>query len=169
MKRLYHRLQTFAPETTTYCVVDQFCPVFVTKHCGEDSVDEAVKSLKKEKIVQLYPLLKEKRESGNRGLLLVMGFSSVSAHKKHLGSLFLLLLLYLIFWLCCAACGVPVPQLGLNQCPLHWKLRVSITGPPEKFPEKFVYNYISSCNSQKCQFSSLSWSLGFCRFIEYLR
>ena len=94
MKRLYYRLQTFAPETTTYCVVHQFCPVLVTKPCGEDSVDGAVRVLKKKKntFVQLYPLLKEKRESDNRGLLLVMGFSNVSAHKKHLGSLFLLLL-----------------------------------------------------------------------------
>ena len=89
-------------------------------------------SLKKKKtFVQLYPLLKEKGESDNRGLLLVMGFSNVSAHKKHLGSLFLLLLLYLIFWLCCAACGVPVPQLGIEPVPPvleaqslnHWTAR----------------------------------------------
>ena len=44
------------------------------------------KKKKKNTFVQLYPLLKEKRESDNRGLLLVMGFSNVSAHKKHLGS-----------------------------------------------------------------------------------
>lgn len=87
--------------------------------------------VKKKKIVQLHPLLKEKRESGNRGLLLVTGFSNVSAHKKHLGSLFLLLLLYLIFWLYCAACGVPVPQLGIEpvapaleaQSLNHWTTR----------------------------------------------
>ena len=76
MKRLYHRLQTFAPETTTYCVVDQFCPVFVTKHCEEDSVDEAVKSLKKEKIVQLYPLLR-KRETAVTGAYYLLWGSQV--------------------------------------------------------------------------------------------
>ena len=28
------------------------------------------------------------------------------------------------FWLCCAACGILVPWLGIKLNPLHWKLRV---------------------------------------------
>ena len=46
------------PRNNYITVVHQFCPVFVIKHCGEDSVDGAVR-VKKKKKKQLYPLLKE--------------------------------------------------------------------------------------------------------------
>ena len=42
---------------------------------------------------------------------------------------------YLFIWLCwvlVSAYGIQLPDRGSNPGPLHWELRVSATGPPEK-------------------------------------
>ena len=39
-----------------------------------------------------------------------------------------------IFWLCPRACGVLVPQPGIEPTPLHWQQEALITEPPGKSP-----------------------------------
>lgn len=85
---LDHGLQTFAPVTVTYCAVDQTCLVLATKSSGK-TVDRAIGVEKPQPsgFVQMYSLLKEKRERNTRGSLHPMGFSNFTVPKKHLGNL----------------------------------------------------------------------------------
>ena len=39
---------------------------------------------------------------------------------------------FLVFWLCCVACGILVPWPGMEPVPLHCKCRVLTTGLPGK-------------------------------------
>ena len=49
--------------------------------------------------------------------------------------------MYLLVWLLRVACGILVPQPGIEPLPLH---RVFGIRPPEKFPESFIIKFFLS-------------------------
>ena len=62
------------------------------------------------------------------------------------------------FWLCCAACGILVPNQGSNPCPLQWKRRVLTTGPPGKSQQVILLLDFSHdfCKSVTPEFRSIN-------------
>ena len=72
-------------------------------------------------------------------LLSLLSFSGISVFQSLTYRIVLLnndfCLVFFIFWPQSGACGVLVPQLGIEKPhPLHWKLRVLTIGPPGKSP-----------------------------------
>ena len=72
-------------------------------------------------------------------LLSLLSFPGISVFQSLTYRIVLLnndfCLVFFIFWPQSGACGVLVPQLGIEKPhPLHWKLRVLTIGPPGKSP-----------------------------------
>ena len=55
------------------------------------------------------------------------------------GGFFGVFCLFVVFGCCREACGILVPQPGINPCPLHWEHRVLTTGQPGKSREQFLW------------------------------
>ena len=96
--------------------------------CGWSSLpcSEPPAALRSRNAELFYPLLGKEclqliRHLAGRLLMQLranMLFPSVQTH----------LLSFFSFWLCCEACGILVPQSGIEPMPLQWKHRVLTTG-----------------------------------------
>ena len=47
---------------------------------------------------------------------------------------------FFFFWPPSTACGILIPDHGLNLCPLQWKCGVLTAGPPGKSPRHSVFS-----------------------------